>query len=82
MEQEVKMTTPKQKRRMKLTRKDADKIFQLVQNMEDLHWANLSSLEHTVIKPFGDKYELAVVDGQIAGIGMVTKKGNKLVFHR
>lgn len=67
----------------KLTKKDAEKIFKLVQNMEDLHWANISALENTVVKKFGDQYELATVDESIVGIGKVLKNGSrKLIHHR
>jgi hypothetical protein len=66
----------------KLTRTDANKIFKLVQNMEDLHWTNMRSLENTVVKALGSQYELAVVDGNIVGIGEVTSRGHKLIFHR
>ena len=66
----------------RLTKKDADKIFELVQNMEDLHWANMCDLEYNIVKPFGENYELAIVDGQVVGIGKITRKGQKIVFHR
>lgn len=66
----------------KLTKKDAEKIFKLVQNMEDLHWANIHALETTLLSKFNNNYELAIVGGDIVGIGQITKTGKKIIFHR
>lgn len=66
----------------KLTKKNAVEIFKQVQLMEDLHYANLRSLEATMLSGYDNIYELAIIAGDVIGIGKITKTGKKLVFHR
>lgn len=66
----------------KLTQKDADDIFKLVKKMEELHWDHINALDETIKLVFGKSYELAVVDGNVVGVGKVTPHRNKIIFHR
>jgi hypothetical protein len=66
----------------RLLKKHAVEIFKQVDLMEDLHYANIRALERTMLTGYDGLYEIAIVGGDIVGIGKITKTGKKLVFHR
>ena len=69
-------------RKKKLTKTHADRIFKQVQLIEDLYYENIRALERTMLAGYDGIYEIAVVGGDIVGIGQITKTGKKLIYHR
>jgi len=69
--------------RKKLTKEQVSDVFREVQFAENTFWNDIEVINDSFLKCIDRRYELAVIAGEVVGIGYVDKDGNKkLVHHR
>ena len=66
----------------KLTQKIVKEIFEEIEAHEENYVGEVCAIDTRLKEKFGDKYEIAWVGGEVIGIGMLTKDGRKLIYHR